>query len=81
MLGGRLFVSAPAAAPAPRRAPLATAVPPCRKRRRVVGADLSSTSIGLLIADPRLKLDPHETLGELHLQFAAVSKAVDFDHD
>jgi hypothetical protein len=56
-------------------------VPPCRKRRRVVGADLSSTSIGLLIADPRLKLDPHETLGELHLQFAAVSKAVDFDHD
>ncbi|WP_283808386.1 hypothetical protein [Bradyrhizobium sp. AS23.2] len=38
-------------------------------------------SIMLLIAGPRLKLDPHETLREADLQFAAISKAGDFDRD
>jgi hypothetical protein len=35
----------------------------------------------LLIADPRMKLGPHETFREAHLQFASVSKAGDFDQD
>jgi hypothetical protein len=30
---------------------------------------------------PRLKLGPHETFREAHLQFAGISKAGDFDHD
>jgi hypothetical protein len=33
------------------------------------------------MTDPRLKLDPHETFGEAHLQFAGISKAGDFDQD
>jgi len=33
------------------------------------------------MADPRLKLRPHETFREAHLQFARVSKAGDFDQD
>jgi hypothetical protein len=35
----------------------------------------------LLMADPRMKLGPHETFREAHLQFASVSKAGDFDQD
>jgi hypothetical protein len=76
-----LSVSAPTAALAPSTAPLAAAVPPCRKRRRVVRADFSSASMVLLIAGPRLKLSPHETFREADLQFAAISKAGDFDQD
>jgi hypothetical protein len=47
----------------------------------VVREDLSAASIVLLMADPRLKLDPHETFGGAHLQFARISKAGDFDQD
>jgi hypothetical protein len=35
----------------------------------------------LLIADPRMKLGPHKTFREAHLQFARISKAGDFDQD
>jgi hypothetical protein len=47
----------------------------------VVREDFWSASILLLIVDPRLKLGPHETFREAHLQFARVLKAGDFDQD
>jgi hypothetical protein len=81
MLGGRLSVSAATEVPAARTAPPAAAALLRKKRRRVVLADFSSVSIVLLIAGPRLKLKPHETFHEVHLQFAAVSKTGDFDQD
>jgi hypothetical protein len=33
------------------------------------------------MADPRLKLGPHESFREGHLQFARISKAGDFDQN
>jgi hypothetical protein len=33
------------------------------------------------MADPRMKLGPHETFRERYLQFACISKAGDFDQD
>jgi hypothetical protein len=47
----------------------------------VVREDLSSASIVLLIADPRLKLSPHESFRDADLQFACISNGGDFDHD
>jgi hypothetical protein len=78
MLGGRLSVSAAAAALDPKAAPPATTAPLRRKLRRVVLADFSSASIVLLIADPRLKLGPHETCRAVHLQLACISKSRQF---
>jgi hypothetical protein len=81
MLGGRLSVSAAAGVPAAKTAPPAAAALLRKKWRRVVPADFSSASIVLLIADPRLKLKPHETFHEADLQFVPVSKTGDFDQD
>jgi hypothetical protein len=76
-----LSASAATDALAPKAVPPASALLPCRNRRRVVVLDLSSTSIVLLIADPRLKFDPHETFHEVDLQFARISKTGDFGQD
>jgi hypothetical protein len=81
MLGGRLSVSAAADVPAAKTAPPTAAVLLRKKRRRVVLADFSSASVMLLIAGPRLKLNPHETFHEVHLQFVPVSKTGDFGQD